>query len=94
MNLHYRNDTCCILRDVSADVKKFCAGREASTTALRSKRSSIDESSASARTVVHVGEYATLREEVRHLAAAVAANTQTLSGIQASWRPLHREMQW
>ena len=84
------NDTGGILRDVSADVKKFCIGREACTVASRPRRSSTGESRFGAQSATQAGEneaHANLKDEIRLLTHAVAANTQTLAGIQVSSKP-------
>ncbi len=85
-----RNDASGILRDVSADVKKFCVGREAAT-ALRSKRqltdASTDTSGSSALQSGDSDKHTDMKEAMRQLTHAVAVNTQTLARIQASWRP-------
>ncbi len=81
------NDTGGILRDVYADVKKFCIGLEASTVASRPRRSSTGESRFSAQSATQAGEskaYTNLKDEIRRLTHAVAANTQTLAGSQVS----------
>lgn len=88
-----RNDAGGILRDVSADVKKFCVGREY-TAALRSNHPSstdvpTDESGCSAQSALRAGDgdkHNNVKEELRLLTHAVAANTQALARIQASWR--------
>ena len=83
-----RNDISSILRDVSADVKKCCVGLEAPATAAAAPRSRALSNAPPKESVRRATNDVDgdLKDEVRQLAAAVAANTQRLAGMQVRSR--------